>query len=60
MDGWAFSKGRDGWRWYWMDGAGNLIKSSSRPLRTLVQCVKDAMKHGYAVVLPTRARSRDN
>jgi hypothetical protein len=60
MDGWAFTKGRDGWRWHWMDPAGNLIKSSCCPLRTLVACVKDAMKHGYAVVLEQRVRPRDD
>lgn len=59
MDEWAFTKSRDGWRWLCMDRAGNPIKTSSRPLRTLVDCVRDAMKHGYSIIVAGRIRSRD-
>jgi hypothetical protein len=60
MEGWAFTKDRDGWRWLWLDRAGNLVKTSSCPLRSLLECVRDAMKHGYSIVPPTRARLRDD
>jgi hypothetical protein len=61
MNGWAFTKARDGWRWLWVDGGGNLVKASARPLRSLVECVRDAMKHGYSVTAlePVRLRRTD-
>jgi hypothetical protein len=60
VNGWAFTKARDGWRWLSIDTAGNLVKTSPRPLRSLIECVRDAMKHGYSIALGDLVRAPDD
>ncbi len=55
MNGWAFTKVRDGWCWIWIDAAGNVVRASGRPLRSLIECVRDAMKHGYSTTFAASA-----
>jgi hypothetical protein len=56
MNGWPFTKGRDGWHWHLVGPAGNLLKTSSRPLRSLMECIRDAMKNGYTLDTVRAAR----
>ena len=59
MDGWHFTSSAEAWRWHCVDEAGELIKASSRSFPSLIECISDAMKNGYSIIVagPVRARA---
>jgi hypothetical protein len=43
-----------------VDKAGKLIKSSSGSFPSLIECISDAMKNGYSIIVAGPVRARDD
>jgi hypothetical protein len=41
-----------------MDPAGNIVKTAARSFPTLLECISDAMKNGYSLVVAGPAPAR--
>ena len=57
MNGWQFEQAEGGlWHWLFIDPQGfRETKNSTRGFATLVECLKDAERHGYDPDEPTPA-----
>jgi hypothetical protein len=60
MDGWHFTSDAAGWRWHCIDVDGKVVKGSSEAFPSLIQCIGDAMKHGYSLIVAGPGPARED
>ena len=53
MDGWHFTRLPDGWQWHRISSSVGVATINSRAFESLLECLNDATKNGYALTAPS-------
>jgi hypothetical protein len=51
MDGWHFTRGPEGWQWHRLADGESPNTSSARAFPSLLECLEDAKRNGYSLIL---------